>query len=231
MQQQSDFNLWPVRIRVVQLNLGEEMNRELANTVKKYSDNHMAHYESGFKHNITHNVYTHEKAEVAEAWLRIVQEQLELYLFEVAGLTPGDYTKPSFNAFGSSEKRGQWSPPHSHQGNQVVLTYYPEVIRDPAEPHPYAGSLFFHNPTPTQSGFWARKELAFTPVKVETGTLVIFPGNAMHSTSPFFCEGSSKCAMVTNVRFAGTLEGDDPRRTYCTDSEIEEAREELRNQK
>lgn len=225
-----DDALWPIPIRHGQLGLSEETNKALADVVKYYSANHMARYDSGFKHNVPCNILNHVKDPVIDEYFAVLREQLELYLFEVAGITPGDITTPRFNMFGNHEMRGQWSVPHAHQGNQVVVTYYPEVVRNPDEPHPYAGSMLFHNPTSTQSGFWARKVKPFFPIKPETGTLIIFPGNAMHSTAPFFCEGSSKCALVTNVRFSGSLEGDDAIKAYCTESEIETYRENMKAQ-
>jgi hypothetical protein len=226
----TDLSLWPTKIRTGQLNLRPELNAELARIVKDYDVRHMQRYESGFKHNVTQNIYTHEPSAAIDEYFGIMKEMFETYVFEVAGLTPAHITKPSFNCFGSLERRGQWSEPHTHHGNQVVVTYYPEVVRMPDEPHPYAGSIVFHTPTPSQSGFWARSVPSFHPIKVESGTIVIFPGNAEHSTNPFFCEGSYKCALVSNVRFAGSLEGDDPRRTYQYESEIEDARDALRNQ-
>lgn len=225
-----DAHLWPVKIRTGKLDLSPETNAELARIVKGYDGQYMARYDSGFKHNVTTNIYMHNPSPAVDEWFAKMKEMLELYLFEVAGLSPGDITRPRFNCFGSMERRGQWAPPHAHHGNQVVLTYYPEVVRNPEEPHPYAGSVFFHNPTSMQSGFWARRETGFWAWKPESGSFMIFPGHALHSTSPFFCEDSLKCALVTNVRFAGSLEGDDPQKTYCYESEIEERREALKGQ-
>jgi hypothetical protein len=229
--QLADLSLWPVRVRTGQLNLDPEVNAELARIAKEYSSAHMAHIDSGFKHNVTHNIYMHDPSPAVDVWFAKARELVELYLFEVAQITPADMTEPLFNCFGTQERRGRWTVPHAHHGNQVVITYYPEVIRDPEEPHPYAGSLFFQNPSYIQSGFWARKETGFTPIKVESGTVVIFPGYAPHSTSPFFCESSTKCALVTNVRFTGSLEGDNPLTGYAKVSAIEERREEMENKR
>lgn len=229
--QLKDTKLWPTHIRTGQMNLRPELNAELARIVKEYDGDHMQRYATGHKHNVPHNIYTRNPSEAIDEYFAIMVEMFETYMFEVAGITPGHITKPVYNCFGSWERRGQFSTPHAHHGNQVVVTYYPEVIRDPAEPHPYAGSVYFHTPNPSQSGFWARQVPAFYPVKPETGTIVIFPGNALHSTTPFFEESSSKCALVTNIRFAGVLEGDEPRTTYMYASEIEDIRETLKEAK
>lgn len=210
------------------MNLRPELNAELTRIIKAYDSDHMAKYDSGHKHNVPHNIYTHEPSWAIDEYFQIMKEMFETYIFEVAGITPGHITKPTFNAFGNWEQKGQFSPLHAHHGNQVVVTYYPEVIRNPVEPHPYAGSLYFHTPATSQSGFWARTAPAFFPIKVETGTMVVFPGNTPHSTTPFCEEGSSKCAIVTNVRFTGAREGDGDPATYRYADDIEDIRETLK---
>lgn len=224
-----DVELWPTLIRTGQLSLRPELNEELARIVKSYDADHMKKYDSGHKHNVPHNVYTGEPSWAIDEYFKVMKEAFETYLFEVAGLTPGHITEPVFNCFGTWERRAQFSTPHAHHGNQVVVTYYPEVIRDPKEPHVSAGSVYFHTPNPSQSGFWARSVPAFYPVKPETGTIVIFPGNALHSTIPFFEKSSSKCALVTNVRFSGKLEGDEARTVYRYADEIEDIRQNMKD--
>lgn len=208
------MNLWPVPVMVDQLKLTDAENEELATIAERYVNERMVHWDTGFKHAIPNNMLLLYKSPALLKYFGLVEQYLWHYLRKVPDLGPEDITKPRMHIFGNVERRGQWSIPHAHQGNQLVITYYPKVVKHPDEPHPFAGRLVFHNPKNPQSGFWARKEPLYTPIDNKTGTIVIFPAHAEHSTFPFFCEGSEKYGIVCNVRFTSILEGEDASQQY-----------------
>jgi hypothetical protein len=214
--------LWSTKIFVDKLDKSIEWNNKLAEIAEDYSESKMVKYASGFKHAIPNNMLLQYKSKELTEYFDILVEFFWRYIETVAGIKPEDITKPTCHMFGNVEKRGQWSIPHAHHGNQVVITYYPKVVRDKDEPHPSAGDMVFHNPRFMQSGFWNRKEFLFTTMGVETGTLVAFPAIAEHSTFPLFCEGSSKHAIVCNVRFTGMLEGENSHLQYQTFETLKE---------
>lgn len=207
-------NLWPTYVMVDQLKMTNEENEQLAIIAERYVKERMVHYDTGFKHAIPNNMLLLYKSPALVKYLHLLEQYLWHYLRKVPNLGPEDITKPRMHIFGNVERRGQWSVPHAHQGNQLVITYYPKVVVDPAEPHPFAGRLVFHNPRNPQSGFWARKEQLYTPIDNKSGTIVVFPAHAEHSTFPFFCEASEKFALVCNVRFTSILEGEDASLQY-----------------
>lgn len=212
----SYLQLWSTKIFRERLEMPEEWNNKLAELAVDYSENKMVKYDSGFKHAIPNNMLLKYKSKELSEYFNILIDFFWRYIETVAGLKPEDITKPKCHMFGNCEKRGQWSIPHAHHGNQVVITYYPKVTKVKEEPHPYAGDMVFHNPRTVQSGFWARKEKLFTPLEISTGTLIAFPGVAQHSTFPFFCEGSEKNALVCNIRFTSMLEGENSHLEYQT---------------
>lgn len=219
-QNETYFHLWATKILKKKLEKDEKWNNKLAELAEKYVNEKMVHYPSGFKHAIPNNMLTHYKCNELDEYFKIVIDTFWSYIKNVAGLNANDITKPLCHMFGNMEKRGEWSIPHAHHGNQVVITYYPKVIRSKLEPHPHAGDLVFHNPRFMQSGFWARKENLFTPMNVNTGTLIVFPAIAQHSTFPLFCEDSAKYALVCNIRFSGILEGKNSGSEYKTFEEL-----------
>lgn len=214
--------LWPTQIMIDHLGELDEHNDELADIARDYSDSKMVRYESGFKHAVPNNLLLQYNSDALTLYFGIMQDYFWHYLQATCGLTETDITKPICHMFGNVEKRGQWSIPHAHNGNQIVMTYYPKVIRDPDEPHPFAGHMIFHNPRNPASGFWARREVLFTPITTRSGTLVIFPAHAEHSTFPFFNEGSEKYALVCNIRFAGVLEGENAPLQYQSFQSVSE---------
>jgi hypothetical protein len=199
-------------------------HEELAGIAEEYAATRMARYTSGFKHAIPHNLLRHHRSTALSVYFRILQGALWAYLGAAAGLGPDRISRPRINLWGNVEARGEWSVPHAHQGNQAVITFYPKVIRDPAEPHPYAGAIVFHNPRTMPSGFWAREEQIMTPFSTETGLLIAFPGHAEHSTFPFFEATSKKWALIANIRFSGTIEGDNASDEYATIEQIDQIR-------
>jgi hypothetical protein len=221
--------LWPTKILRGTVRKSDAWHDELADLARDYTDNHMVKYESGFKHAIPNNMLLRYKSTALTEYFEILQDYFWTYMMMAADIGPSDITKPSCHMFGNVEKRGQWSAPHAHHGNQCVITFYPKVTRSADEPHPYAGSMVFHNPRTVQSGFWARKETLFTPFKVESGSIVAFPGVAEHSTFPFFDGASEKVALVCNVRFTGILEGENSGSQYQTFEALNKHREDLCN--
>lgn len=203
------WNLWPTTIITDKLyQMSDEDNEKLAEIAECYVKEKMVHYDSGFKHAIPNNMMLLYKSDALLKYFKLLEQYFWMYLQNVIKLTPNEITTPRMHMFGNVERRGQWSIPHAHMGNQVVITYYPKIIKSINEPAPLAGQLVFHNPRNPPSGFWARREKLITPLDIETGTIVCFPGHAEHSTFPFFCEESVKYAIVCNIRFAGILEGE-----------------------
>jgi hypothetical protein len=219
------LRLWPTSIMTDNLKLSEEENNELACLAERYVNEKMVHYESGFKHAIPNNMLLLYKSEALLKYFKILEQYFWKYCKEVIGVEPEDITTPVMHMFGNVEKRGQWSVPHAHMGNQLVITYYPKIIVDPSEPHPHAGQMVFHNPRNPPSGFWARKEHLFTPIGNKSGTIVCFPGHSEHSTFPFFSEKSIKYALVCNIRFVGALEGESSGNQYQTFQQLKKAQQ------
>jgi len=218
------MKLWPTNILVDKIKyLTPEENEELASIAEDYVKRKMVHTEGGFKHAIPNNLSFFYKSKALEKYIGFMEQYFWNYLKTVPELGPDDITPISAHMFANVEKRGDWSVPHAHMGNQVIVTYYPKIIRSPEEPHALAGKLVFHNPRNPPSGFWARKELLFTPVDNESGTIVVFPGHSEHSTFPFFCEGSIKYAIITNIRFAGIIEGEDYLKNHVTFDKMKES--------
>jgi hypothetical protein len=197
-----------------------EWHEELAAIAEDYAATRMARYASGFKHAIPHNLLRYNGSAALSVYFRILQGALWAYLEAAAGLGRESITSPRINLWGNVETRGEWSIPHAHQGNQAVITFYPKVTRSPLEPHPHAGAIVFHNPRTMPSGFWAREERLFTPFTTETGLLIAFPGHAEHSTFPFFESTSKKWALIANIRFSGTIEGESSPDEYATIEQI-----------
>jgi hypothetical protein len=217
--------LFATRIMTAKILGDAAWHEELAEIAEEYAAGHMARYDSGFKHAIPHNLLRHHSSPALSTYFAILQDALWAYLKAAANLDPQRVTPPRINLWGNVEARGEWSIPHAHQGNQVVITFYPKVTRASEEPHPYAGAIVFHNPRTMPSGFWAREEHLFTPFLTETGLLIAFPGHAAHSTFPFFEPASKKWALIANIRFSGTIEGENAADEYATIEQIAAMRE------
>jgi hypothetical protein len=219
--------LWPTKILTDQLaQLSQEENEELAQLSERYVNEKMVQYDSGFKHAVPNNMLLLYKSPTLLKYYRLLEQYFWKYCRDVIGLGPQDITTPFMHMFGNVERRGQWSVPHAHMGNQLVITYYPKIVVSPDEPHPHAGQMVFHNPRNPPSGFWARKEFLFVPMEVKGGMIVCFPGHAEHSTFPFFCEESVKYALVCNIRFSGALEGENGHEQYQTFQKLKKAQQE-----
>jgi hypothetical protein len=220
--------LWPTMILTDQLKqLSEQENEELADIAQRYVVEKMIHYDTGFKHAIPNNLLLNYKSPALLKYYRLLEQYFWKYCKEIIQVGPADITTPVMHMFGNVERRGQWSPPHAHMGNQIVITYYPKVVVDPDEPNAFAGQMVFHNPRNPPSGYWARKEFLFSPIGNKTGTIVCFPGHSEHSTFPFFCEGSIKYALVCNIRFSGILEGEKSSLQYQNFQQLKKAQSEV----
>lgn len=216
--------LWPTNIMVDKLRFTDQENQELAAIAEDYVKTKMVHHpDVGFKHAIPNNLTSFYQSPLLTRYVGYMEQYFWHYLDKVIGLGAEDITPVNAHMFANVERRGEWSVPHAHMGNQIIITYYPKVVRDPQEPHPLAGRLVFHNPRNPASGFWARKETLYTPIDNDSGTIVVFPAHAEHSTFPFFCEGSEKFAIVTNIRFAGIIEGENYTRNYMSFEEMKTA--------
>lgn len=200
--------LWPTNIITDQLKqLTDDENEELSNLVQRYVDEKMVRRDDvGFKFVVPNNMLLHYKSPALLKYYRLLEQYFWKYAKDVIGVEPLDITTPTMHMFGNVERRGEWSIPHAHMGNQVVITYYPKIVVSPEEPHPLAGQMVFHNPRTPPSGYWARKEPLYTAMENKSGTIVVFPGHSQHSTFPFFCEDSVKYAIITNIRFVGVIE-------------------------
>lgn len=218
------FKLWPTNIILDNIKqLTSEENEELAKIAEDYVKKKMVHSSSGFKHAIPNNLSFFYKSKALEKYIGFMEQYFWHYLRTVIDLGPDDITTIKAHMFANVEKRGEWSIPHAHMGNQIIITYYPKIVKSSNEPHPMAGGLVFHNPRNPPSGFWARKEVLFTQIPIDTGSIVVFPGHCEHSTFPFFCEESEKYAIITNIRFAGIIEGEDSAINYADFKRMMEA--------
>lgn len=218
--------LWPTRINVGLIERDEAWFQELADIARSYCDKHFVRFDSGFKHALRNNMLMECKSAALTEYFELLQGWFWDYMAMAANIGPADITPPQCSMFGNVERRADWSVPHAHMGNQVVVTMYPHVRRVD-EPHPFAGAMVFHNPRSTPSGYWARKEMLYTPFVVQTGSIVAFPGTAEHSTFPLFSEGSEKVALVCNIRFVSTDEAETPGGQYKTFEQISAARKEM----
>jgi hypothetical protein len=211
---------FPTKVMVERVTKDAAWNEALAEMVTDYSANKMVHYASGFKHAVpNHMLNNYEGLELKE-YASIMMDTFWRYLKEAWELTPEDISEPVCHMFGNHETRGEWSIPHAHHANQVVVTYYPKIVVSPDEPHPHAGKFVLYNPRTVQSGIFARREKLFTPINVESGTIIAFPAYAEHGTFPFFCAESHKYAIVTNIRFNGALEGKNTSAQYKSFQDI-----------
>lgn len=217
------LKLWPTNILVDKLRFTVEENEELASIAQDYVNKKMIRPEQGFKHAIPNNLTHFYQSKTLVRYIGYMEQYFWHYLDKVIDLRPEDITPVRAHMFANVERRGEWSIPHAHQGNQLIITYYPKVVRDKEEPHAFAGRMVFHNPRNPMSGFWARKESLYTPIENDSGTIVVFPGHAEHSTFPFFCESSEKYAIITNIRFAGIIEGDGSIKHHMTFTEMKNA--------
>jgi hypothetical protein len=200
------MSLWPVNVLTTTVDADPAWNIELAEIARDYSKNWMNRDHGPFKHSIPHSILMHYKSPAIWDLFQTVRMMVYNYISTFYGLTPQDIDEPRFNMWGNTEGYREWSVPHAHHGNQMVVTYYPEVFRHPDD-DPKSGNFVFHNPKAIQSTFMARRETQFTPIVTKTGTLIAFPGNAPHSTFPMFHPESKKVALITNVRFTSAGEG------------------------
>lgn len=213
LTQRQAFDLFPTPVVTYQIEKSSEWNQALVNVVDDYVNNHMRAMDaSGFKASTPYNILANYKSPELLELFDLLTQAFWDYLGTKAGLTQNDINTPSVNMFGNREgfngSTVDFAIPHAHHGNQVVLTYYPRVIREAGELHSLAGNFKFLNPLPLAAQFWARKVPNYKSISTQAGTLICFPGNALHATVPFFKPGSRKWALITNWQFAPKSAGE-----------------------
>jgi hypothetical protein len=208
-------SLWTSYIHTIKYEVSNEINEPLAEIAREYV-NKTFNFDVAFKHSRPANVLLEYKHKALVWLLNEIKLNLKNYIKVHYDVNYEDLDV-RINMFANVDKFAEWSIPHAHQGNQVVITYYPYVNVN-REAHKYAGSFVWHPTTTYAPDFMVRKEPAFFPHILETGSMVIFNGHAPHSTFPCFNKDDEKVALITNVRFA--LKG--AKNTYSLIDEIEE---------
>jgi hypothetical protein len=206
-------SLWSSHIHTIKYEENEH-NKVLADIAREHVKKNF-NSNSDFKHSKPANVLLLNK-HPSLLWLF---NEIKINLFEYINFHYAinhEDLDIRFNMWGNVEKYAEWSLPHAHQGNQLVITYYPYVNVDRTI-HKYAGSFAWHQTTTSIPDFMVRKEPAFFPHVLETGSMVIFNGHAPHSTFPSFNKNDEKVALITNIRFQ--LKGALP--TYTHIDELE----------
>ena len=205
--------LWTSHVHLIKYNQEDSVNKRLAEIAEQYCSETF-NFESDFKHSKPANVLLLFK-DPALIWLF---NEIKFNLFNYIGNhynIKEEEIDIKYNMWGNVEGYTEWSLPHAHHGNQLVITYYPYVNVDRTK-HRLAGSFAWHPTATTMPDFMVRKEPAFYPEILETGSMVIFNGHAPHSTFPLFNPGDKKVALITNIRFA--LKGG--KQTYTSSDDI-----------
>jgi hypothetical protein len=206
-------SLWSSHIHCIKYNVDDEVNKDLADIARKHVKENF-NFDVDFKHSKPANVLLLHKSKNLVWLFNEIKTNLMFYVRHHYNIMIEDLDV-EYNMWGNVEKHTEWSLPHSHHGNQLVITYYPYVNVDRTI-HKYAGSFCWHPTTSYMPDFMVRKEPAFFPHVLETGSMVIFNGHAPHSTFPCFSKDDEKVAFVTNIRFR--LKGS--KKTYTPSKEI-----------
>jgi hypothetical protein len=191
-------SLWTSYIHTIKYEVPNEINEPLAEIAREYVKKTF-NFDVEFKHARPANVLLQYKHKSLIWLLNEIKLNLTNYIKVHYDLNYEDLDV-SVNMFANVDKYAEWSIPHAHQGNQVVITYYP-YVNVSREAHKFAGSFIWHPTTTSAPDFMVRKEPAFFPHILETGSMVIFNGHAPHSTFPCFDKDDEKVALITNVRF------------------------------
>jgi len=205
--------LWTSFIHTAKYQVDEKINNTLADIARDHVEKTF-NFDVDFKHSKPANVLLLYK-DPALVWLF---NEVKTNLFNYIGnhyQVKEEEIDVTYNMWGNVEGFAEWSLPHAHHGNQLVITYYPYVNVDRTL-HKYAGSFAWHPPATFIPDFMIRKEPAFFPHILETGSLVIFNGHTPHSTLPCFNKNDEKVALITNIRF--TLKGS--KKTYTSSDDI-----------
>lgn len=206
-------SLWSSHIHTIKYEENEH-NKVLADIAREHVSKNF-NFNVDFKHSKPSNILLTYKNK-SLLWLF---NEIKINLFEYIKFHYGinhEDLDIKFNMWGNIDKYLEWSLPHAHQGNQLVITYYPYVNVDRSN-HKYAGSFSWHPTTSYMPDFMVRKEPSFYPYVLETGSMVIFNGHTTHSTFPCFSKDDEKVALITNIRFQ--LKGALP--TYTHIDELE----------
>ena len=205
--------LWSSYIHTIKYKQKDIVNNKLAEIAEKYCEETF-NFDTDFKHSRPANVLLLYK-DPSLVWLfNEVKLNLFQYINQHYSIKEEDIDV-DYNMWGNVEGFAEWSLPHAHHGNQLVITYYPYVNVDRTA-HKYAGSFCWHPTATYMPDFMVRKEPAFYPEILETGSMVIFNGYAPHSTFPSFNKNDKKVALITNIRFR--LKGS--KQTYTPSKEI-----------
>jgi len=207
--------LWSSYIHTLKYEVEEEKNKRLAQIAREYCKKTF-NFNTDFKHSRPANVLLLHKDPVLLWLFNEIKKNLFDYIKSHYEIDKKDLDI-KFNMWGNVEGFAEWSLPHAHQGNQLVITYYPYVNVDRSK-HKYAGSFCWHPTTTFMPDYMVRKEPAFYPHILETGSMVIFNGHSPHSTFPCFNENDEKVALITNIRFQ--LKG--ASQTYTPIDELEQ---------
>lgn len=221
------INPWPSEIIHGRLFRSPSWNEELAGIVSDYCASfRQVSVQGTMTQGRPTNVLMHYRdRECVQKFYRLLELALGNYLNTV-GVPRERMSNFRFLTVAALEKRGVFTTPHNHAGAQLVITYYPKVVRAKDEPNPNAGSLVFHPEAGMQFRYWRFADNAFYPIHTETGTLIVFPAHMTHSTFPLYCEESAKYALTTNVRFDyGNDLGPGGEGIYATSAEIRGAPE------
>jgi hypothetical protein len=191
-------SLWSSHIHTIKYNEDATDNKKLAEIAEDYCSKTF-NFETDFKHSKPLNILLLYKDKSLVWLLNEIKSNLFFYINKHYGINENDIDA-TYYMWGNVEKFAEWSLPHAHQGNQIVITYYPYVNVDRTT-HKYAGSFSWHPPTTFMSDYMIRKEPTFLPNVLETGSMVIFNGHTLHSTFPSFNKEDKKIALVTNIKF------------------------------
>lgn len=189
---------WTSYVNYLEYANNDEYNKELAEIAKEHCKNNF-NFDATFKHSKPCNVLLLYKSKALNWLLNEVIERMKIYIKTHYDINFEDLDV-DINMWGNHENQAEWSMPHAHQGNQMVITYYPYVNVDRSV-HEYAGSFCFHPPTTFMPDQFIRKEKSFVFYKLHTGSMIIFNGYTTHSTLPLFSKHDEKIALISNIRF------------------------------
>lgn len=193
--------MWPTHFIVRQLSLSDEDNAELAQLCRDFSRSSMASNGTNNYRNSGGSLYGVSDSPALRRYFNHLKDGLAMFL-HLYGVKPEE-VEAEFDGFSNVETYRQWATTHAHVNTQVVITYYPHVVRG-ADEHERGGCLYWLTNDPKPGNWMLRREQQQFEIKPETGTQVVFPGYVNHATNPLFGKDSEKVALVTNIRFNAT---------------------------
>lgn len=195
--------LWPTTVRHGTVYRAPSFNADLTNVVEDYYQANKRKTVDGLnaQGQVVNVLETYKHTPAVSKFFDMIDLLFWDYAINTLAIQKERISNVQYLTVGARERTPEWTLPHNHAGAQVVITYYPRVIKHKDEPHPHAGDLVFHPETNMQFRYWAQASTTFFPVKTESGLLIIFPAHALHSTFPLFHPDSVKYALTTNVQF------------------------------